>query len=257
MVWAKPKFIWEDVDRHGNVRIYFCRQGQRKIRIYALPDSPEFWAAYAAAAQGRSLPVPGKEQRGTRALEGTLRWLCVAYFAAPEYRRLDPNTQIVRRRVIESCLLEPLEPGSSLIMADCPLDRISGKHIKMLRDRKAEVPEAANTRLKALRGLFKWALVDPDLASYFPAGINPARDVPSFLTYSLGYHTWTLEEVTKFEAAHLPGSSARLALALLLFTGQRKSDVIAFGRQHVKDGWLHFTQFRNCKPRLMPGRAAT
>jgi len=26
-------------------------------------------------------------------------------------------------------------------MADCPLDRISGKHIKMLRDRKAEVPE--------------------------------------------------------------------------------------------------------------------
>jgi integrase len=36
-----------------------------------------------------------------------------------------------------------------------------------------------------------------------------------------------------------------LALALLLFTGQRKSDVIAFGRQHVKDGWLLFTQFKN------------
>ena len=100
-----------------------------------------------------------------RATEGTLRWLCLAYCAAPEYRRLDPNTQIVRRRVIESCLLEPLEPGSGLIMADCPLDRISGKHIKMLRDRKAEAPEAANTRLKALRRLFKWALVDPDLAS--------------------------------------------------------------------------------------------
>ena len=61
--------------------------------------------------------------------------------------------------------------------------------------------------------------------------------MPSFPTYSLGYHTWTLEEATKFEAAHLPGSTARLALALLLFTGQRKSDVIAFGRQHVK-GWL-------------------
>jgi hypothetical protein len=100
MVWAKPKFIWEDVDRHGNVRVYFCRQGQRKIRIHALPDSPEFWAAYAAAAQGRPLPVLGNGQRGTPAAEGTLRWLCVAYFAAPEYRRLDPNTQIVRRRVI-------------------------------------------------------------------------------------------------------------------------------------------------------------
>jgi hypothetical protein len=62
-----------------------------------------------------------------------------------------------------------------------------------------------------------------------------------------------LEEVTKFEAAHVPGSTARLALALLLFTGQRKFDVIAFGRQHVKDGWL----CRNCKPRSMSGRAAT
>jgi len=43
--------------------------------------------------------------------------------------------------------------------------------------------------------------------------------VPSFPPYSLGYHTWTLEGVTKFEAAHLPGSTVRLALALLLFTG--------------------------------------
>ena len=67
MVWAKPKFIWEDVDRHGNVRVYFCRQGQRKIRIHAIPNSPEFWVAYAAAAQGCPLPVPGKEQRRTRA----------------------------------------------------------------------------------------------------------------------------------------------------------------------------------------------
>jgi len=65
--------------------------GSGSISIHALPDSPEFWAAYAAAAQGRPLPVLGKEQRGTRAAEGTLRWLCVANFAAPEYRRLDPT----------------------------------------------------------------------------------------------------------------------------------------------------------------------
>jgi hypothetical protein len=71
----------------------------------------------------------------------------------------------------------------------------------MLRDRKAKVPEAANTRLKALRGLFKWALADIDLATRFPTGINPARDVPSFRTYSTGHHTWTLEEVTQFETA--------------------------------------------------------
>lgn len=54
---------------------------------------------------------------------------------------------------------------------------------------------------------------------------------------------------------HPAGSTARLALALLMFTGQRKSDVIAFGRQHFVDEfdsvtgetlrWLHFTQAKN------------
>jgi integrase len=99
--------------------------------------------------------------------------------------------------------------------------------------------------LRTLRGLFKWALADDDIAARFPARINPARDVAVFRTYSAGHRTWTVEEVAQFEAVHAPGSTARLALALLLFTGQRKSDVIAFGRQHVKDGWLHFTQFKN------------
>ena len=192
MVWAKPKNIVEDIDRHGNVRVYFRRRGQRKIRIHALPDSPEFWEAYAAATQGRQLPPPRKEPCvSPRASGGTLRWLAQAYFSAPEYQRLDLSTQTVRRRVIESCLLEPLEPGSSFVMADCPLDRISGKHIKMLRDRKAKVPEAANTRLKALRGLFKWALADIDLAhasrreSIPRATCNPFGPIPPAITLGL------------------------------------------------------------------------
>jgi integrase len=57
-----------------------------------------------------------------------------------------------------------------------------------------------------------------------------------------GYHTWTPEAVEQFERRHAIGTKARLALALFLFTGQRKSDVVLFGRQHVLDGMLKFTQ---------------
>ena len=35
---------------------------------------------------------------------------------------------------------------------------------------------------------------------------------------------------------------ARLALAMLLYTGQRRGDVVGFGLQHVREGQLHFTQ---------------
>jgi hypothetical protein len=51
-----------------------------------------------------------------------------------------------------------------------------------------------------------------------------------------GFHSWTREEVEQFEARHLIGTKARLAMALLLYTGQRRSDVVLFGRQHVRDG---------------------
>jgi integrase len=46
------------------------------------------------------------------------------------------------------------------------------------------------------------------------------------------------------------GSKARLAFALLLFTGQRLSDITRLGRQHVNGKTLRFTQFkgRNQKP---------
>src|SRR5205085_9098352 len=40
---------------------------------------------------------------------------------------------------------------------------------------------------------------------------------------------------------------------LLLFTGQRRSDITRFGRKQVKDGKLTFTQYkgRNRKPKLL------
>ena len=40
-------------------------------------------------------------------------------------------------------------------------------------------------------------------------------------------------EIAQFEARHPIGSKPRLALALLLYTGQRRSDVVRMGRQHV------------------------
>jgi len=49
MVCLRLKYLVEDVDRHGNVRLYFRRKGHRKIRLPGLPGSDEFMAAYKAA----------------------------------------------------------------------------------------------------------------------------------------------------------------------------------------------------------------
>ena len=67
-----------------------------------------------------------------------------------------------------------------------------------------------------------------------------------------GFHAWTLEEVEQFEKTHALGTKARLAFALLLFTGQRRGDVVVMGRQHVKDGWIKVRQEKTGKKIEIP-----
>jgi integrase len=119
------------------------------------------------------------------------------------------------------------------------LEYLSPRHIKRLRDLKfkAGLKGAANNRRKYLSAMFGWACEqDPPLLKS-----NPARDVRRIKYASSGFHTWSTDEVKQFEERHAVGTKARLALALLLFTGMRRQDMVTLGRQHVRDGWLKFT----------------
>jgi len=179
-----------------------------------------------------------KPKVGERIYDG---WLCVEYYKSAEFQQLAPNTQRARRLVFEGILHEPISPKSTFVFADCPVGKFAHQHVRVLRDRKRTFAEAANIRLKALRGLFNWATENgtPGVKS------NPARDVPRLKVREDGYHAWTEQERARFEGRHAIGTKARLAYALLFHTGQRRSDVVRFGRQHVHAGKLRFTQQKN------------
>ena len=71
---------------------------------------------------------------------------------------------------------------------------------------------------------------------------DPTRGIRGAKIKSDGYRTWSEADIEAFEARHPVGSRARLALALLLYTAQRRSDVVRMGRQHVRDGALSVRQ---------------
>jgi site-specific recombinase XerD len=71
---------------------------------------------------------------------------------------------------------------------------------------------------------------------------DPTRDVRSPKIKTEGFTTWSEENIAIFEQTHAVGSRARLALALLLYTVQRRSDIVRMGRQHIRDGALHVRQ---------------
>src|SRR5690606_30267149 len=116
-----------------------------------------------------------------------------------------------------------------------PFSQLQAKHIRLRRDALVATPEAANTMLKAIKQVFKFAV------QYEHLDRNPAADVEPLKSKGDGYHSWTLDEIERFEKVHPVGTTARLALALALYTGQRRSDLVQFGKQHVRDGWLTFT----------------
>ncbi len=243
MLTVKFRHVHEDVDRHGNVRIYFKRRGQRKVRLREPVDSEAFSTRYheilRESESGKlSLGVSVKPA-GPRPEAGTLKWLVAAYTASSAFKQqLDPQTQRTRLGIIGHMLDEPVRPGATETYARFPVDRLTTKALRVLRDRKADLPESANNRVKVLRGLFKWALAEEHVA------VNPARDVTMIKTASDGWHSWTLEEVAAYEARHPVGSKARLALCVLLYAGVRRSDAVQIGRQHMRGGALRFRQHK-------------
>jgi integrase len=101
---------------------------------------------------------------------------------------------------------------------------------------RAEQPGAANGLRMALRVMMKHAIEIGLRAD------DPTREVRAIRIRTEGHHSWTDDEIAQFERHHPIGSRARLALALLLYTGQRRGDVIRMGAQHIRNGALQVKQ---------------
>ncbi len=236
------KYVYEDRDRYGNARLYFWRgKGRPKTRIHEEAGSEAFSQTYKRLMAQSDEAAPTASSSIPAVRPNTFRSMTVAYFKSASFKRLGPTTQHARRLVIETMCTEPIHPGAQETFADFPLPRMSTKSLRILRDRKVDLPEAANQRVKVLRTMFRWATSEELVQS------NPARDLERLENASEGHHSWTIEEIRQFEARHPVGTKARLALCLLMWTGVRRSDAVRLGRQHARNGIFTFTPVKNAR----------
>jgi integrase len=217
--------LTKERDRHGNERLYFRRGKGKRIRLRAVPGTQEFLEEYARA-EGRGRPA--------RTPAGSLDRLCQAYYRSADYRGLDVRTRHVRKLILD---------GLCAKVGEKPAARLEAEHISAWRDARMETPEAANSIVKALRQVFRWAVKAGDIPGLGRIKTNPARDVAYLRSVNPdGWHTWTIEEIEQYRETYPIGTKARLALELLLFTGDRRSDVVKLGRQMARDGWFRWTE---------------
>ena len=72
---------------------------------------------------------------------------------------------------------------------------------------------------------------------------DPTLGVTRERVKTTGYETvGSKGEIERFETKYPIGTRARLAFALLLYTGQRRSDVVRMGRQDIHTGVLAINQ---------------
>ena len=222
----RPPNLIRRVDRKGNVFWYYWKRPEKQIRIRGEYGSDEFMAAYHAAAAGKIASVQ-KAKEDPR----TLAWLIARYRETAEWNGLKASTRRMRdnifRRMVNS-------------YGDMPFAMIDRALIVSTRDTKRDTPAAANTFMKTVRGLFKWAyeasLVD----------LDPTENVKGVKMPSTGGHReWTEEELERFESYWPIGTRERLALAIFLYTGLRRGDAAILGRQHIKSGIISLRTEKN------------
>lgn len=238
-----PKYVieYESPKGSGDWFVYFRRKGQKDVRMFDTPYSDPFNKQYHALLAGEVIETPEPPKQVE---ERTFAWLCYQYLGSIDFSDLDERTKHVRRQILNACINEPINQKATTTYGEVELARFTPKAVSVLLDRKAREgkPEAANSRLKAIRAVFKWA-GNPEAGLVLT---NPARDIQKRRSKNPdGFHAWTMEEVEAFEAKHPIGTRARLAMGLLLYTAQRRSDIVNLGRANEKDGWLTFTQVKN------------
>ena len=93
MATLRIKYVYEDMDRHGNMRRYLQRNRGPKIRLRAVPGTDEFGMEYRAALNGKIEPRETERPQCTPAKNGSLRWLIEQYYASAEFKRLAAPSQ--------------------------------------------------------------------------------------------------------------------------------------------------------------------
>jgi integrase len=212
------------------MRHYFRASG-KQAALPGQPGSVEFMAAYqtALAALEAAAPAAPTDIGASRTRPGSVNAAVALYFGSRAYAELALETRMARRRILERFREQH---GDKALGGPTGLRR---PHVEAMLD-QIEAPFARNNFLKALRAL---------IAACLPAGLidsDPTAGVRVRVPKTAGFQTWSEDDILQFEARHAIGSKARLAFALLLYTGQRRGDVVRLGRQHVHDGFMRVRQ---------------
>jgi len=232
VIAIRLRYIHRVKDRYGRVHLYLRRPGYKAV---ALPkeDDPGFLAAYQVALAGTEAP-----QERPKIGSDTFAGLIDAWRRSAHFMQLGASTRSNYSRILSRMAAEDF--------ASHKVRDFEGRHIRAFVARRAETPAAANHWLRLFRLLFQFAVMDDWRATDPTIGVKRLKEVGD------GAKSWSDAEIAQYESRWPAGSQQRLALYLLLYTGQRRSDVVRMGWDDVRDGLLRVRQIKTGAVLMIP-----
>lgn len=229
----QPRYIDSFPDRHGKMRYYFRRGKGPRIKLPGAPGALDFEEAYAAALAGSTAE---KREAARGVAPRSIAALINAYRAGSDFKKLRPTSKSGYQSRLK--ILEDKHGHRSVTGLD-PV-RIE----KMIMLPYADRPGQAHALLKMLRVLIRhaihlrWIDRDPSI------GLRRA---------SIGQiRSWTEAEIAEFEQRWAVGTKQRMAFALFLYSGQRRSDVHRMTWRDVTETGIAVKQQKTGAELLIP-----
>jgi enterobacteria phage integrase len=223
-------------DRHGKLRYYYRRPGEKRRGALPAPNEPGFLEAYRVLDQGEAVP-DHKPKR--MAQHGSFDALLQLYFATGMTNIQSEWTRRETRYVLERLVRE--EGWGHRMVRD-----LRREHVLTMLSKRQDRPGTAYNALKKLRTLcgFAMLLTPPWIDRDPTTKIKPPK---------LGeHHTWTDPELLAYVARHPLGSLPYTVFCCLLFTGQRIADVAKMQWTDIENGRVWVTQQKTRKRLLIP-----
>lgn len=169
-----------------------------------------------------------------RPTEGTIALLVQLYRASPRYAAWSPGTAKRADKIMDT--FARINAG---VMVQ---DIRRGDMLRARDDDFRGVPGAANYWLKIMRGLFAYA-VDLEWIDRSPCEtIKPLPPVSRE-----GFATWSEDDIDRFLAHWPPGTVARRAVLLMLYTGAARADAVRLGWQNVTGERIEYRRVKMAK----------
>jgi integrase len=227
MVEMRLRYVFRVVDKSGKARYYFRAKGT----TYALQGevgSAAFLKSYNAllsahysgalsksTGRGRRLRNVVPQERPREWLPGTIGWLATEYLKSKQYLALAQSTQRLYRRELDHIRRRI---GSTQV-ARLDVEDVETYCELISRQRS---PATADLHLGLISSLWKFGRGFPECKR--KGRSNPTADIDRRYRTACPHRPWPQAVQRRF--LEVASSSVRLAFYMLLYTGQRRADIV-------------------------------